>query len=88
MSGDFKTDDNGNIVTKPVTGYTTGLVMNSAVILAIEFLSLRNTDPQTVEEDSIQFVLTPAQCQELAEVLARAAMAVVPKPLDPSAPLN
>jgi hypothetical protein len=88
MSSDFKTDNNGNVITKPVTGYTAGLVANTAVILAIEFLTLGTNDPQTVDQDSIQFVLTPPQCLELSDVLARAAAATMAQTVDPNAPVN
>jgi hypothetical protein len=88
MNPNFKTDSNGNIITKPVTGWTTALVANSAVILAIEFLELKSNEPQTAYGDSIQFVLTPPQCQELSEILARAATAAMPKSADSKTPLN
>jgi hypothetical protein len=90
MNATFKTDGDGNIITNPVTGWTTALVANSAVILAIEFLELKSNsnEAQTAYGSSIQFVLTPPQCQELSEILARAATAAMPKPADSKTPLN
>lgn len=64
----LETDQNGNIVTKPVTGWITGTVADIDVILAIQYAQ-SPLELQTGRNKSIQFVLKPQQCLELSEKL-------------------
>ena len=62
MSKEFETDSNGNIVAKPVIGWTTARVAGMSVILAIRYI-------WTLEEietcgKTLQLVLRPQQCLE------------------------
>jgi hypothetical protein len=68
----FETDGQGDIILNPVTGWTMAPVAEIAVLLAIEYVP--NPDGlETGERRSIQFVLTPPKCLELAEELSRQA---------------
>jgi len=63
---DLEKDREGNIVTKPITGWKVGTPFGSAVLLAIEYIE----GPQ--QRKSIAFVMNPQQCLELVEVLKKA----------------
>ena len=61
-------DSDGNIITKPVTGWTTGTVAGIAVLLAIQYAET----PEELEKGhskQIQLTLTAQQSLELAEKL-------------------
>ena len=63
----FETDKHGNILTKPVVGWTTASLGEVAILLAIHYA---NTPAEIkTGHRSIQFVLTPQQCLELGEKL-------------------
>jgi hypothetical protein len=82
MSIPFELDSDGKIITKPVTGWTTAVVAEIAVLLAIQYID----HPQEIETGGkqIQFVLMPQQCLELAEKLTTLAKRVLEPPLDKS----
>jgi hypothetical protein len=68
---DFETDSNGDIITKPVTGWITAPVAEIAVLLAIQYVET----PEELEKGNskqIQLVLMPQKCLELAEALTKA----------------
>jgi hypothetical protein len=72
----FETDANGYIITKPVTGYVSDVVANMAVILAVKYAE----DEEALdrgESKSIQFVLTPKQCFDVAETLTKQAKRIM-----------
>lgn len=75
----FETDSDGNIITNPVTGWTSACFAQMTVVLAIHYaptpLAL-----ESGENKSIQFVLTPQQCLELAERLTKLARYVLDQP--------
>ena len=71
----LETDANGLVVTRPVLGWTTATVAETAVILQIQY-SERPADMNTGGK-SLQFVLTPPQCLELAEVLTQKAKRIL-----------
>jgi hypothetical protein len=79
MSNDFETDEHGNIKTQPVMGWTTSTLANMFVLLAMQYLD--RSDGIGIEK-SVQLLLTPPQCLELAETLKRQAG----RTLDPSVP--
>ena len=71
MSIQLETDRNGQIIAKPVIGWTTATVAGMSVILAIRYI-------ETLAEietggKSLQLALTPQQCLELSETLTRLA---------------
>ena len=68
-------DAAGMVVTRPVLGWTTAPVAEMAVILQIQY-SERPADMSNGGK-SIQFVLTPQQCLELAEILTTQANRVL-----------
>jgi hypothetical protein len=75
----FETDSDGNIITNPVTGWTSAWFAGMTVVLAIRYAST----PQALESGenkSIQFVLTPQQCLELAARLTTLANSVLDQP--------
>jgi hypothetical protein len=82
MAQHLETDEKGNVMLKPVTGWTTGPVAQIAVLLAIEYVETPE-ELETGGRKSIQFVLTPPQCLELAEVLARQAKRLLGDSLPP-----
>jgi hypothetical protein len=67
----LETDANGMVITRPVLGWTTVTVAESSVILQMQYAET----PQELKTGgrSIQFVLTPPQCLELAETLTKQA---------------
>ena len=72
MAIQLKTNDSGNIITKPVTGYVIAPVAEIAVLLAIQYAD----NPQDIDKEEkpqIQFVLTPQQCLEIAAAMTRRA---------------
>jgi len=72
MPSDFETDDAGNLVLKPVTGWTSAEVAGIGVLLAIQFADT----PAQLEKDEcsrLQLYLTPQQCLELSERLTKLA---------------
>jgi hypothetical protein len=64
----FETDSNGDIVTNPVTGWMTLPVAGIAVLLAIQYIETP-LDIDAANGKSVQLVLTPQQCLDLAEKL-------------------
>jgi hypothetical protein len=74
----FETDRDGNIITKPVIGWTTATLADISVLLVIQYIET----PQEIETGgkSIQFVMMPQQCLELAEKLTTLAKRVLDQP--------
>jgi hypothetical protein len=72
-------DANGMVVTRPVLGWTTATAAEIAVILQIQY-SEKPADIDTGGK-SLQVVLTPPQCLELAEVLTRNAQRILNFPV-------
>jgi hypothetical protein len=75
MQPELVKDQDGNILTKPVTGWITGTLAEISVLLAIQYLE----SPLEIENGDklIQFVLTPQQSLELAEKLTTLAKRVL-----------
>jgi hypothetical protein len=74
----LETDNSGNVITKPVTAWALRPVAEMAVLLVMRYIN----SPEEFETggDQVQFVMTPQQCLELAEVLTRQAKAVLQTP--------
>jgi hypothetical protein len=69
---DFQKDAAGNIVTRPLVGWTTMPVGGMALIAKLDYV----TSDQMLragKSESVQLILTPAQCRELAALLLRMA---------------
>ena len=72
---ELQKDKNGNIVTKPVTGWITGTLAGIAVLLAIQYAETPEEIPNPGKQ--IQLALMPQQCLELAEKLTTLAKRVL-----------
>ena len=81
MANDLELDSKGNVVLKPVTGWAIAPVAEIAVLLKIDY----SETPEDIGKGgkSIQFVLTPPKCLELAEVLTRQAKRLLEAKLPP-----
>jgi len=73
---DLETDSNGEVITHPVIGWTTATLAGISIFLAIHYVE---TPLETETEDgkSVQMVLTPQQCLELAERLTNLALSLL-----------
>ena len=67
----LETDSNGDIITKPVTGWITAPIAEIAVLLAIQYVETPE-ELETGNSKQIQLVLMPQKCLELAEALTKA----------------
>jgi len=79
MPDELIKDGEGNVITKPVSGWITAPVADSSVLLALQYFD----NPEQCEKwepVQIQFLLTPPQCLELAEVLTRQAKKILSIP--------
>jgi len=82
----FETDADGNIITNPVTGWTSACFAGMTVVLAIHYAPT----PQALESGenkSIQFALTPQVALELAERLTKLGKHLLEQP-SPTTPPN
>ena len=75
----FETDSDGNIIANPVTGWTSASFAEMTVVLAIHYASTLQA-LESGENKSIQFVLTPQQCLELAARLTILANSALDQP--------
>lgn len=76
---ELEKDSQGNVITKPVVGWITAPMAGMAVILQMQYVD----SPEQLDaggRTKLQFVLTPQQCQELAETLTRQAARVMNSP--------
>jgi hypothetical protein len=69
-------DRHGNLVVRPVTGWTIGTAFEMGVLVAIQYVE-NPEQLKTGNGRSIQLVLTPNQAVELAEVLKRKAAIIL-----------
>jgi hypothetical protein len=72
----LETDENGDILTRPVTGWSIFPVAEIAVLLAVRYVETPE-QLETGANKQLQLVLTPQQCLELAETLKRRANAIL-----------
>ena len=84
---DLETDSNGDIITQPLTGWTTATLAGIAVLLAFQCVETP-LELETGSSKSIQLVLTPEQCLELAERLTELAMSLLEVQSYPGKPAN
>lgn len=76
---DLKTDTKGNVVMEVVTGWTTGIIAEIEVLLAIEH---RSADPSAPGKESlVQLGLTAPQALELSEILRTLANRILHPPV-------
>jgi len=69
-------DEHGNIITKPVTGWTTAVLVGSAVLLAIQYANTPE-ELESGQSHQIQLVLQPQLCLELAENMTKQAKRIL-----------
>jgi hypothetical protein len=81
VGANFETDAAGNIVTRPVLGWTTAPAAGMAVIVKLDYAET----PQELQTGgrSLQVILTPQQALELAEILTTQAKRVLNAPSPP-----
>jgi len=76
MSIQLEMDGNGNVVTRPVTGWKTMAAAGIAVVLVIQY----SEKPEDIENDTckqLQCILLPQQALELAEAPTKQANRVL-----------
>jgi hypothetical protein len=78
MPDKLKTDQQGNIISFPVIGWTTATFAGTAVLLAIDYAESAK-DMETGGK-SVQLALTPHQALELGERLTTLAKHVLTPP--------
>lgn len=83
MAQQFDTDSAGNVILKPVTGYTTAPVAGVAVLLQVQFVN-SDSELQAGASQRLQFVMTPQIAQEIGDSLRRQAARLL-APSDPKA---
>ena len=75
MNHPFDTDENGNIISNPMTGYHAIPVMGTSILLKLEYATSQNhltgIFQNQQDPESTQLVLTPTQAQALAEQLQK-----------------
>lgn len=84
MSVDFEKSPDGNIVVRPVIGWTPFVAYGMACGLRIEFVQteehLQATLKNERKPDALQIVLTPQQAELLAKDLMRVVQAAAARP--------
>jgi hypothetical protein len=70
-------DDDGNIVIKPVTGWTTRHLAQAAILLVVNYVDTPE-ELEIEESKAIQLAMKPAQRLQLAEALTMAAKTLLP----------
>lgn len=66
----FDSDETGNIVTRPLTGFSTMPVMDMLVLARVEYATsenhLQGIMSGSQKPEAVQLAITPAQARELA----------------------
>ena len=80
----LESDEHGNIVTRPVLGWTTIPVAGMSVILRLNYAET----PEDIDKGGlhIQVLLTPHQALELAEILTIQGQRILDSPAPPGKP--
>jgi hypothetical protein len=78
-------DEKGNVITRPVLGWTTGPVAGMDVFLKLDYAE--NDAQLRTGGKALQCILTPQQALELAETLTKQAKRVLDAPT-PTGPAN
>jgi hypothetical protein len=76
MSIELERDENGNLITRPVTGWKTMPAAGIAVVLVIQYAE-KPTDIENGTCKQLQCILLPQQALELAETLTKQAKRVL-----------
>ncbi len=75
----FRTDKEGHIVTKSVTGSSSDVVSKIAVLFAVSYVD--NAEAlEKGESKSIQFAMRPEKCFDVAKTLIKQAKRVMEPP--------
>lgn len=72
MKNGLQIGDDGNIITKPVMGWSTVSAAGVAVIVVIHYVDTP-AELQTGNSKQIQLILRPEMCQEMSVSLSNAA---------------
>jgi hypothetical protein len=78
----FETDGEGNVITKPVTGWNVMPAAGIAVLLQIQYAD-NQLDIEKGMSKAFQFFLMPQECLELAVALTRQAKRLLEETLPP-----
>jgi hypothetical protein len=78
----LETDTKGNIIIRPVVGYTTHSIAGTSVLLAVQYVETEEGF-HTGHGQVIQLGLTPRACLELAEALKSAAAGILGAKVSP-----
>lgn len=80
-------DSNGNVVTRPVTGWSVLTLAGMSVLAAIQYAQTPQ-ELETGNSKQIQLVLMPQQCVELAQALKKAGKSLLEDRSDSQRPAN
>ena len=83
MQLELHKDENGNVITRPVTGWITTPVAGMFVLVAIQYAE-KQSDIETGDLKQLQCILLPQQALELAETLTRQAKRLLEPPSEKS----
>jgi hypothetical protein len=83
----FQTDGKGNIIIRPVVGWTTHKLAEVAILLSVQYVETEE-GLHTGYSQTIQLGLTPALCLDLAESLTKAAKGILDESTPPGTPLQ
>jgi len=88
MSIQLEKDSNGNLITKPITGWTLMAVADIVVLLAIQYAETPEELETGDTHHQIQFVLKPQAALELAEKLTSTGKRLLESRSPTDKPLN
>lgn len=87
MTKPLQIDKNGNIIVRPLVGWTTHQIAGIAVLLTVEYVEAEE-GLNTGYSQSVQLGLTAAMCQELADTLSKAAKGILGETFPSETPLQ
>ncbi len=71
MNFKLQTDNAGNVITQPLTGYATRTVADMLGLLVLQFAPTPESIEKEEERQQVQIVMTPTQGLELAGALTK-----------------
>jgi hypothetical protein len=77
-----ETDSDGNVIVKPVTGWTVAPIAEVAVLLAVQYADGQEERDQG-DHKAIHLGILPRQCVELGQELIRLAGKLLDEPFPP-----
>jgi len=88
MSIQLEKDSDGNLITKPVTGWTLKAVADIVLLLTIQYVETPEELETSDTHHQIQFVLKPEAALELAEILTSTGKRLLESRSPTDKPLN